>query len=51
MKSCSLTPEYYDFTSQKLEIFNVRNYVACNIYTVQQDTQSVLMSEFIHHVC
>ena len=23
----------------------------CNIYAVQQDTQSVLMSEFIHHVC
>ena len=21
------------------------------IYAVQQDTQSVLMSEFIHHVC
>ena len=24
---------------------------SCNIYTVQQDIQSVLMSEFIHHVC
>ena len=24
---------------------------SCNIYAVQQDTQSVLMSEFIHHVC
>ena len=23
---------------------------SCNIYAVQQDTQSVLMSEFIHHV-
>ena len=23
----------------------------CNVYAVQQDTQSVLMSEFIHHVC
>ena len=23
----------------------------CNIYAVQQDTQSVLMSEFIHHGC
>ena len=22
-----------------------------NLYAVQQDTQSVLMSEFIHHVC
>ena len=22
-----------------------------NTYAVQQDTQSVLMSEFIHHVC
>ena len=22
-----------------------------NIYAVQQDTQSLLMSEFIHHVC
>ena len=22
-----------------------------NVYVVQQDTQSVLMSEFIHHVC
>ena len=22
-----------------------------NIYAVQQDTQNVLMSEFIHHVC
>ena len=24
---------------------------SCNIYAVQQDTQSFLMSEFIHHVC
>ena len=24
---------------------------SCNIYAVQQDPQSVLMSEFIHHVC
>ena len=23
----------------------------CNIYAVQQDTHSVLMSEFIHHLC
>ena len=23
----------------------------CIIYAVQQDTKSVLMSEFIHHVC
>ena len=26
------------------------NVVLLNIYAVQQDTQSVLMSEFIHHV-
>ena len=24
---------------------------SCNIYAVQQDTQSVVMSEFIHHLC
>ena len=24
---------------------------SCNIYAVQQDTQGVSMSEFIHHVC
>ena len=24
---------------------------SCNIYAVQQDTQSVLMSEFIQHLC
>ena len=23
----------------------------CNIYAVQQDTQSVLMSKFIQHLC
>ena len=27
------------------------NLCGCNIYAVQQDTQSVSMSEFIHHVC
>ena len=29
----------------------LRTGITCNIYTVQQDTQSVLMSEFIHHLC
>ena len=24
---------------------------SCNMYAVQQDKQSVLMSEYIHHVC
>ena len=24
---------------------------SCNIYAVQHDTQSVLMSEFIQHLC
>ena len=24
---------------------------SCNIYAVQKDTQSFLMSEFIHHIC
>ena len=24
---------------------------SCNIYAVQQDTQSVLMREFIQHLC
>ena len=32
---------------------NLRRYIrsASNIYAVQQDTQCVSMSEFIHHVC
>ena len=31
--------------------FHAPNVSGCNIYAVQQDTQSVLMSEFIRHVC
>ena len=29
----------------------IRHKTRCNIYAVQQDTQSFLMIEFIHHIC
>ena len=32
-------------------IFETEIGTIVNIYAVQQDTRSVLMSEFIHHVC
>ena len=36
---------------EKLTRYSRDRVSSCNIYAVQQDTQSVLMSEFIHHVC
>ena len=32
-------------------MMQVAQAAVCNIYAVQQDTQSVLMSEFIHRIC
>ena len=43
-----------DVTSYSQKCVNetqLNNFIDCNIYAVQQDTQSVLMSKFIQHLC
>ena len=48
----NVTANFWALTQQVVAIRYCRDRVSsCNIYAVQQDTQSVLMSEFIQHLC